>query len=71
MAQRIITALVDGHDGADLGRGVGETTRFGIDGRDYEIDLSDEHAAELREALRPFIDGGRRVVPPCTHARRR
>lgn len=63
MAQRTVTTLVDDLDGTDLGRGSGETIRFGVDGRDYEIDLSDDHAAALREALRPYTDAGRRVVP--------
>lgn len=71
MAQRTITTLVDDLDGTDLERGSGETIRFGVDGRDYEIDLSDDNAAALREALRPYADAGRRVVPLGSRRRRR
>jgi len=41
MAQRISTTLIDDLDGTELERGSGETVRFGIDGRVWEIDLSD------------------------------
>lgn len=63
MAQRTITTLVDDLDGTDLERGSGETMRFGVDGRAYENDLSEHNAQALREALRPYTDAGRRVVP--------
>lgn len=53
MAQRTITTLVDDLDGSELERGSGETVRFGVDGRTYEIDLSDDNAAALREVLQP------------------
>jgi hypothetical protein len=61
MAKRTVTTLVDDLDGTDIPRGQGETVRFGIDGRNYEIDLTDENAAALRQALRPYVDAGRRV----------
>lgn len=69
MAQRMITTLIDDLDGTDLERGSGETIRFGVDGRTYEIDLSDDNAAALREALRPYTEAGRRIV--ATRPRRR
>lgn len=62
MAQRTITTLVDDLDGTDLGPGSGQTIRFGVDGRTYEIDLSDDNAAALREALQPYTEAGRRIV---------
>lgn len=71
MAQRTITTLVDDLDGTDLGRGTGQTIQFGIDGRVYEIDLSDDNATALREALRPYADAGRRVTPLRSRKRRR
>lgn len=71
MAQRTITTLVDDLDGTDLERGSGETIRFGVDGRAYEIDLSDDNAAALREALQPYTEAGRRIVPTRTRRRRR
>lgn len=57
MAQRIQVILEDDLDGS-----VGdETVRFGLDGVDYEIDLSTANATAIREALTKYIDAGRRV----------
>jgi len=49
--------LVDDLDGTDADR----TVRFSLDGVEYEIDLTDEHATELEAALRPFADAARVV----------
>jgi hypothetical protein len=38
-----------------------ETVRFSIDNREMEIDLSSEHASELREALAPYINAARKA----------
>ena len=57
MAQRVNVVLVDDIDGNDAS----ETVSFALDGVDYEIDLSDEHAAQLREALAVYIGHGRRT----------
>jgi hypothetical protein len=61
MAQRVNVVLVDDIDGSDAE----ETVSFALDGVDYEIDLSDQHAGELRNALSLYIGhagrtGGRR-----------
>ncbi len=57
MAQKVITTLID-----DLEGGVAdETVRFALDGHEYEIDLSREHAGELRAALAPVIAAGRKA----------
>ena len=49
-------------DVTENGRPAGtQTIRFGLDGQEYEIDLGDENAAELREAFRRYIDAGRRM----------
>jgi hypothetical protein len=37
------------------------TVSFGLDGRDYEIDLTEENADELREMLDTYIAAGRKV----------
>lgn len=60
MARKQITQLIDDLDGQTLEEG-GETVLFSLDGRPYEIDLSSEHASELRDALKPYIDAGRSV----------
>lgn len=38
-----------------------ETVTFGADGKDYEIDLTAEHAASLRKQLAAFVDRARQV----------
>ena len=57
MAQITEVRLVDDLDGGDAA----ESVVFGIDGRTYEIDLNEEHAAELRDALAPFVGAARRA----------
>ena len=57
MAQRVHVVLVDDLDGGDAA----ETVSFGLDGVDYEIDLSEQHANELREALALYVGHGRRT----------
>lgn len=43
-----------------------ETVQFGLDGRQYEIDLSTANAEKLREALRPYAAAGRRAQSKST-----
>ncbi len=47
--------FVDDLDGSDAAG----TVAFALDGRAYEIDLSDDNAARLREALASFITAAR------------
>jgi Lsr2 len=56
MAQRVNVVLVDDLDGSDAA----ETVTFGLDGTDYDIDLSAAHASELRNALATYIGLGRK-----------
>lgn len=57
MAQRVQVELVD-----DLnGEPAQETVRFGVDGGEYEIDLTAENAEKLRAALSEYLDKGRRA----------
>ena len=51
MAQKVETLLIDDLDGS----AADGTVRFGVDGADYEIDLSASHAQQLRDALAPYI----------------
>jgi hypothetical protein len=62
MAQKVLVEMVDDLDGGVAA----QTVPFGLDGVEYEIDLSDENANDLRDALARFISharrtGGRRV----------
>lgn len=57
MAQIREVRLID-----DLtGEAADETIEFGIDGKNYEIDLSKENASKLREALAAYITAARRA----------
>jgi len=59
MAQKISVLLVcDLHDGEVEGV---ETVAFGLDGSSFEIDVCDEHAAQLRNAFAPYLGAARRA----------
>jgi len=60
MAKKTITILTDDLDGEELPAG-SRSTRFSLDGVEYEIDLSADNARELAQALSPYISAGRRV----------
>lgn len=48
--RKTITTLVDDLDGT----AAAETVRFALDGRNFEIDLSERNAAALRSAVAPY-----------------
>jgi Lsr2 len=58
MAQKLQTFFIDDLDGSEAEG----TVLFGLDGTQYEIDLSADHAKELRTALARYIDAGRRIT---------
>ena len=66
MAQRIQTLLIDDLDG---GEAVG-TVRFGLDGAEYEIDLSAAHSGELRKAMERYLTHARRTGSTARSAAR-
>jgi hypothetical protein len=57
VAQKIQTLFIDDLDGS----AAEGTVRFGLDGTEYEIDLNEEHAKALREALAQYVSAGRRA----------
>ncbi|TXK16401.1 Lsr2 family protein [Homoserinibacter sp. GY 40078] len=60
MAKKTITILTDDLDGGELPLGT-RTTRFALEGVDYEIDLGPDNARALADALAPYVAAGRRV----------
>ena len=57
MVTRTVTELLD-----DMtGQAADETVSFGLDGVEYEIDMTKKNAAALRKALGPWQDHARRV----------
>jgi hypothetical protein len=57
LARYVMTRLVDDIDGSHAVT----TLSFGLDGRSYEIDLSESHLSAFRQALAPFITAARAV----------
>lgn len=57
MAKRVQVILEDDLDGSPAA----ETVSFGLDGVNYEIDLSEDNAAALRDALANWIGHANRV----------
>jgi hypothetical protein len=57
MAKRVIHELIDDIDG----KPADESITFGLDGVQYEIDLSKKNAQRLREAIAPFVEAGTKV----------
>jgi hypothetical protein len=59
MAQRVVVELVDDLDGTvsdDV-----SSVSFGLDGAEYEIDLSEDNAERLRDVLADFVAAARRT----------
>ena len=67
MAQQVNVKFVDDLDGSDAAG----TVSFAIDGRAYEIDLSDDNAARLRDSLASFVAAGRKSGGASAAAGRR
>lgn len=57
MAQKVNIVLVDDIDGGEAD----ETVTFALDGKDYEIDLTDANAQKLRDALALYVGHARSV----------
>jgi hypothetical protein len=57
MATRVKTYMVDDTDGSEAA----ETVAFGVDSVAYEIDLSDQNAKKLRDALEPWVSKARKT----------
>jgi nucleoid-associated protein Lsr2 len=57
MARKVEVKLLDDTDGSTAD----ETVTFGLDGSNYEIDLSHKNAERLRAELEKFLHAARRV----------
>jgi hypothetical protein len=56
VAQKVTVSLIDDLDGDKAD----ETVEFGLDGKNYEIDLSSGNAGKLRDALADYVSAARR-----------
>ena len=61
MAKRITEILVDDLDGTEIVEGAGRSVKFAFEGVNYEIDLTEEHTDEFREALSGYIAVARKT----------
>lgn len=60
MAQHVEVRLVDDITGDEAH----QTVEFGIDGKEYVIDLSDDNAAALRDVLAAYVASARAISGP-------
>jgi len=58
MVRREVVIVEDDLDGSSAD----ETVRFGLDGAEYEIDLSGKNARKFRKRLAPFVEHAHRVA---------
>jgi Lsr2 len=67
MASVTEVRLVDDIDGGEAA----ETVAFDLEGKNYEIDLSQTHATKLRDVLAPYVAAARRAgSSPAARGRR-
>src|SRR5664280_777254 len=59
MAQQTTVTLTDDIDGSKAV----ESVRFGLDGKQYEIDLGSKNAKNLRKIVGTYIEAARKVRP--------
>jgi hypothetical protein len=57
VARKEVVELMDDLDQSPAS----QTIHFGVDGIDYEIDLSEKNAKKFTAALQPYVSNGRRV----------
>ena len=53
----MVVGMMDETDGSQAD----ETVHFGLDGAEFELNLSKAHAEELRHVLEPYIKAGRKT----------
>lgn len=66
MAQKTIVQLIDDLDGG----AATETVQFGLDGTQYEIDLSEKNASKLRDVMASYVAHARRASRGVATTRR-
>lgn len=61
VVKRTRVVMVDDRDGTEIADGEAVTTTLGIDGQEFELDLSRENRQGLEDALAPWLANARRV----------
>jgi Lsr2 len=60
VAQKVSVTYACDYDGKDIPRGQETTRSFGVDGREYDIDLCRKHNERLSQVLGPYLEVSRR-----------
>ena len=71
VAQKVSVTFACDYDSKVITEGGHLTRAFGLDGRDYEIDLCEQHSKKFDEAFRGFADKARKVTGRVTRTKRR
>jgi len=69
VAQRTVIRLVDDLNDSEIVDGGGETVSVGLDRHRYEIDLTNDHANEMRAELDRYVRVARKVGGHQSRAR--
>jgi hypothetical protein len=68
MAKRVTYQLIDDLDQSVIPEGEGETIEFSLAGAQYVIDLSSEHADQLRADFAKWVEAAGRNDAPASDA---
>lgn len=71
MAQKQLVTYESDLSGKEIADNDAPTVQFGIDGNNYEIDLTDAEQTKLRETLARYVAAGKRVTNRRTTTRTR
>lgn len=71
MAQKVLVTYACDYDKKEIPHGEERTRAFGLDGKNYEIDLCRKHSDKLDEVLRRYAGYARRTQVRTTGRRRR
>ena len=71
MAQRVSVTYACDYDDKEIPAGQQRSITFGIDGREYEIDLCARHSERLSEAVGKFAEHARKATVKGSRRRRR
>jgi len=67
VAQKVSVTFACDYDQKEIPVGQHQTRRFGLDGRDYEIDLCAKHSQKLDEVVNRYAEHARRASAPGTY----
>ena len=71
MAQKVSVTFACDYDQKPIPEGQQETRRFGLDGRDYEIDLCVRHSQKFDDVVGRYAQRARRASARVTRTKRR